>query len=104
MHARKINFTYSNCLLSLVRISRPVLFFLHNQRTRLLLVAMHAFIKMCPVTSAACIHVTDFSIFFVYFFAVPVQIVVGLEDIAVGINNTLLVACVAYGDPIPSVG
>ena len=32
------------------------------------------------------------------------QIVVGLEDIAVGINNTLLVACVAYGDPIPSVG
>ena len=34
----------------------------------------------------------------------PVQIVVSPENISVGVNDTLVLACVAYGDPIPSVG
>ena len=32
------------------------------------------------------------------------QIVVTPEDIVVGINSTLLLACVAYGEPSPFVG
>ena len=36
--------------------------------------------------------------------AVPVQIVVSPANISVGINDTLVLVCVAYGDPIPSVG
>ena len=32
------------------------------------------------------------------------QIVVSPENISVGVNDTLVLACVAYGDPIPSVG
>ena len=34
----------------------------------------------------------------------PVEIVVSPENISVGINDTLVPACVAYGNPIPSVG
>ena len=34
----------------------------------------------------------------------PVEIVVSPENISVDINDTLVLACVAYGDPIPSVG
>ena len=78
---------------------------------------IHLYVHACytieGLTSSVCgylhwLHalfdLTSLYCLLVHSAAAPVRIVVTPEDIVVGINSTLMLACVAYGEPTPLVG